>query len=141
MISSREEIADTIRRSGFRATPQRVAIYEALWNAGSHPSVADIHEHATKADPSISLATVYKTLQLFVDIGLVREMGAKEGSTRYDPDTDFHINLVCVRCGKVEDFDCISIEQIAPNIDRDTGFRVQSYNFEVKGLCSDCRKQ
>jgi Fur family peroxide stress response transcriptional regulator len=141
MISTREEIVDTIRKSGFRATPQRVAIYEALWKAGSHPSVAEIHEYAKRSDPSLSLATVYKTLQLFSDIGLVREMGFRDGSTRYDPDTDFHINLVCNKCGRIEDFDCISIEQIAPNLDRDAGFRVQSYNFEVRGLCSECRKQ
>lgn len=141
MISSREEIADTIRESGFRATPQRIAIYEALWNAGSHPSVADIHDYAVKTDPSISLATVYKTLQLFSEIGLVREMGFRDGSTRYDPDTDFHINLVCNKCGRIEDFDCISVEKIAPNLDKEAGFEVHSYSFEVRGLCSECRKQ
>jgi Fur family peroxide stress response transcriptional regulator len=138
-MSSREKIADTIRMSGHRATPQRVAIYEALWKAGSHPSVSDIHEYAIKTDPSISLATVYKTLQLFSEIGLVREMGSRDGSTRYDPDTDFHINLVCTKCGKVEDFDCVSIDKIAPNLEDQAGFQAQSYNFEVRGLCSSCK--
>ena len=139
MMSSREEIADTIRMNGHRATPQRVAIYEALWKSGSHPSVSDIHEYAIKMDPSISLATVYKTLQLFSEIGLVREMGFRDGSTRYDPDTEFHINLVCNKCGKIEDFDCVSIDKIVPNLDEQTGFQVQSYSFEVRGLCSICR--
>ena len=138
-MSSREKIADTIRMSGHRATPQRVAIYEALWKAGSHPSVSDIHEYAIKTDPSISLATVYKTLQLFSEIGLVREMSSRDGSTRYDPDTEFHINLVCTKCGKVEDFDCISIDKIVPNLEDQAGFQAQSYNFEVRGLCSSCK--
>jgi Fur family peroxide stress response transcriptional regulator len=141
MISSREEIADAIRKNGFRATPQRVVIYEALWKAGSHPSVSDIHEYAIKTDPSISLATVYKTLQLFSDIGLVREMGFRDGSTHYDPDTSFHINLVCNKCGRVEDFDPGSIEGIVPDLDEKVGFRMQSINFEVRGLCSRCRSQ
>jgi Fur family peroxide stress response transcriptional regulator len=141
MISSRDEIADTIRKNGFRATPQRVVIYEALWKAGSHPSVLEIHEYATKTDPSISLATVYKTLQLFSDIGLVREMGLRDGSARYDPDTEFHINLVCNKCGKVEDFDSVSMDQIVSNLDEKSGFQVLSYSFEVRGLCSDCQRR
>ena len=141
MISSRKEIADTIRKHGFRATPQRVVIYEALWKASSHPSVSDIHEYAIKTDPSISLATVYKTLQLFSDIGLVREMGPRDGSIHYDPDTRFHINLVCNKCGRVEDFDPGSIEGIIPDLDEEVGFHVQSINFEVRGLCSRCRSQ
>lgn len=140
MISSREEIADAIRLHGHRATPQRIAIYEALWRSGSHPNVSDIHEYAVKTDPSISLATVYKTLQLFSDIGLVREMGFRDGSTRYDPDINFHINLVCNRCGKIEDFDCVSIEEIVPNLDDQAGFQAQSFSFEVRGICSSCRK-
>jgi Fur family peroxide stress response transcriptional regulator len=116
-----------------------MVIYEGLWRAGSHPSVSDIHKYVSRIDPSISLATVYKNLQLFVEIGLVKEMGSREGSTRYDPDVNFHINLVCIRCGRVEDFDCISLEEMAPDLDKQTGFKVLSHNFEVRGLCSSCR--
>ncbi|MHA1136910.1 MAG: Fur family transcriptional regulator [Candidatus Thorarchaeota archaeon] len=139
MLSSREEIAETIRKSGHRATSQRIVIYEALWKAGSHPNVSDIHKYASKTDPTISLATVYKNLQLFSEIGLVREMGFRDGSTRYDPDVDFHINLVCNKCGSIEDFDCVSFEEIVPNLRQRAGFEVLSHNFEVRGLCSECR--
>ncbi len=139
MISSREEIAETIRKSGYRATSQRIIVYEALWKAGSHPNVSDIHKYASKTDPTISLATVYKNLQLFSEIGLVREMGVHDGSARYDPDIGFHINLFCVKCGKIEDYDCVSFEEIAPNLNQKMGFKVFSHNFEVRGLCSDCQ--
>ena len=67
-------------------------------------------------------------------------MGFRDGSTRYDPDTKFHINLVCNRCGKIEDFDCVSIEKMVPNLDEQAGFQAQSYSFEVRGLCSSCRR-
>lgn len=139
MMSSREEIANTIRLHGHRATPQRIVIYEALWKSGSHPNVSDIHEYALRTDPSISLATVYKTLQLFSEIGLVREMGFRDGSTRYDPDTEFHINLVCNNCGRIEDFDSVSIKEFVPDLEEQAGFQAQSYSFEVRGLCSRCR--
>ena len=138
MISSREEIAETIRKAGYRATSQRIIVYEALWKAGSHPTVSEIHDYALKTDPTISLATVYKNLQIFSEIGLVREMGAYDGSTHYDPDLGFHIHLICNKCGKVEDFDCVSLEEIAPNLSQRAGFEVQSHNFEVRGLCSSC---
>jgi Fur family peroxide stress response transcriptional regulator len=139
MISSREEIAETLREKGYRATPQRILVYEGLWNAGSHPSVSEIHKYVSKIDPSISLATVYKTVELFAEIGLVREMGSRDDSTRYDPDVRFHINLVCNKCGKIEDFACVSFDEIAPNLKEKAGFQVQSHHFEVRGLCSNCR--
>ena len=114
-------------------------VYEGLWRAGSHPSVSDIHKYATTIDPSISLATVYKNLQLFAEIGLVREMGSREGSTRYDPDVHLHINLVCNRCGRIDDYEYQSLKEIAPNLDKMAGFLVQSHDFEVRGLCASCR--
>ena len=138
MLTSREEIAETIRKSGHRATSQRIVVYEALWKAGSHPNVSEIHKYASKTDPTISLATVYKNLQLFSEIGLVREMGFRDRSTRYDPDVDFHINLVCNKCGKIEDYDCVSFDEIAPNLKQRAGFQVQSHHFEVRGICSTC---
>ena len=134
----KEDVKDLLRESGYRATPQRLAIYDALWNAGSHPTVADIHHLAEKRDPTISRATVYKTLQLFTELGLVREIGFRDDSTRYDPETDCHINLVCTACGKIEDYPCTSFDQMAPNLQESTGFSVQSHHFEIYGLCSDC---
>jgi Fur family peroxide stress response transcriptional regulator len=139
MLASREEIAEILRKSGHRATPQRIVIYEGLWKTKSHPSVSDIHKYVSRIDPSISLATVYKNLQLFSDIGLIQEMGFRDGSTRYDPEPNFHINLVCNKCGSIEDFDSITLEKIVPNLNERTGFKVLSHSIEVRGLCSHCR--
>ncbi|TFG29270.1 transcriptional repressor [Candidatus Thorarchaeota archaeon] len=141
MISSREEIVEIIRGKGYRATPQRILVYEGLWMAGSHPNVSDIHKYVSKIDPSISLATVYKNLDLFSEIGLVREIGSRDHSTRYDPDVDFHINLICNRCGKIEDHECVSFDEIVPNLKQNAGFEVQSHHFEVRGLCAACRNK
>lgn len=138
MSSAKPDLKDLLRQRGYRATPQRLAIYDALWNAGSHPTVASIHELAEKRDPTISKATVYKTLELFTEIGLVREIGFKDEPTRYDPETDCHINLVCTNCGKIEDYPCASFEGAIPDVEKETGFRVQSHHFEIHGICSDC---
>jgi Fur family peroxide stress response transcriptional regulator len=136
---SPEITADKLRQCGYRATPQRLAIYDALCSAGNHPTVEQIHECALKRDPTISLATVYKTLQVFTEIGLAREMGFRNESTRYDPKVDFHINVVCRNCGKVEDFEFEALEEIPSIIASRIDFEVQGQSFEVYGLCSKCR--
>jgi Fur family peroxide stress response transcriptional regulator len=87
----------------------------------------------------MSLATVYKTLQVFTKIGLAREMGFRNESTRYDPMVDFHINVVCKNCGKVEDLDLKMLEEIPSIISRRIDFTVQGQSFEVYGLCSKCK--
>jgi Fur family peroxide stress response transcriptional regulator len=110
-----------------------------MWHAGSHPTVSDIHLVATRADPTISLATVYKTLQLFIDIGLVLEMGFRDESTRYDPETDVHVNLICNECGSIQDLPCASIAKLLPDIIEEQDFRVLGYRLEVHGICSNCR--
>lgn len=133
--------ADMLREKGFRATPQRVAICEALKSIDSHPSVAEIYEYVRKRDKTISLATVYNTLQAFKDAGLVREICFRDQPTRYDAMVDSHINLVCSECGSIEDFDFEEIELLIPEIEEQTGFKVDERHFEVYGICKRCRKK
>jgi Fur family peroxide stress response transcriptional regulator len=141
MTLSKPDIKDLLRERGYRVTPQRLAIYDAVWNAGSHPTASEVYELAEQRDPTMSKATVYKALQLFTELGLVREIGFRDDSTRYDPDTEFHINLVCTSCGKIEDYHCVDFDDIAPNLKGDTGFEAQSHHFEIYGLCVRCSKE
>jgi Fur family peroxide stress response transcriptional regulator len=139
MAIDREEIAETIRDSGHRATYQRILVYEGLWNAGSHPTVADIYDYAQEQDPSISLATVYKALQLFSDIGLARELATTEGGTRYDPTIDLHVHLVCKKCGKIRDHESESIKALVTQIAEERGFLPKNSVFNIEGICPDCQ--
>ncbi|TFG07418.1 transcriptional repressor [Candidatus Thorarchaeota archaeon] len=139
MTAVKPDIALELHNRGYRATPQRLSIYDAIWSAGDHPTAGQIHECAIKRDPTISLATVYKTLQLFTNIGLVREMAFRDDSTRYDPVVDSHINLVCSKCGRVEDFNYEEIEGLAAAIRSRVDFLVSSQSLEVYGICSECR--
>ncbi|NWF96110.1 MAG: transcriptional repressor [Candidatus Thorarchaeota archaeon] len=133
-----EEVTKRIRWSRHRATPQRLAVYEALCNAGSHPTVTEIYECARRRDPTISLATVYKTLQLFLDIGIVREMGYRNGSTRYDPEMAVHLNLVCIKCGCVDDYE-VDLADTLSDVSARTGFLIREHRFEIHGVCSKCK--
>ncbi len=140
MLKSAACTAKALRERGYRATPQRMAICEALRRANSHPTVAEIHEYVRRRDPTISLATVYNTLQILTEIGLAREICFRDGPTRYDSNADEHINLVCTRCGSIEDYDASALREISLMIERDTGFIVTEQRFEVYGLCSRCRE-
>ncbi|TFG13495.1 transcriptional repressor [Candidatus Thorarchaeota archaeon] len=139
MAVDREEIAETIRDSGHRATYQRILIYEALWNAGSHPTVAEIYEYAQEQDPSISLATVYKALQLFSHIGLAQELATTEGGIRYDPTINLHVHLVCKKCGKIIDHESQSIKALVTQIAEERNFLPENSTFNIEGICPECQ--
>lgn len=135
------DVAQVLRSMGHRATPQRLAIYEALWQAGSHPTVEEIHHFIEKRDPTISRATIYKTLQLFVELGLALEIGFRDESTRYDPSLMVHINAICDICGNVEDFPVKELERIISTLEKELDFLVKRQTFNVYGICSRCKKK
>ena len=136
------DIDDVLRTNGYRATPQRRTIYTALMmKKYDHPTVAEIHQIAEREDPTISLATVYKALQLFTKIGLINEMGFRDESTRYDGSVEPHIHLICNKCGKVEDYDGFKLDTVAPDLKRSLNFEVLTHRFEVHGLCADCQRK
>ncbi|MGH9879380.1 MAG: Fur family transcriptional regulator, partial [Nitrososphaerales archaeon] len=86
-----ETIIGTMRNKGFRVTPQRVAIVEYVMNADSHPSAEEIYKLIKKKYPMVSLATVYKTLELLTEMGVVRELSFADGA-RYDANIAKHVN-------------------------------------------------
>lgn len=135
---SRQAIAKVIREHGYRATPQRLAIYDALHKSGSHPTAQEMHQTVLERDPSVSLATVYKTLQLFVQLGLAGEMGFRD-QTHYDPETGYHVHLVCTNCGRIEDSHVDELERFISQIEEETEFKITGQRFDMYGLCSDCR--
>ncbi len=99
-----EDLVSSLREEGFRITPQRVAILDYLLGTDDHPSAEYIHKIIQKKYPMVSLSTVYKTLDLLREKKLVSEIEV-DGESRFDAQTDAHINLVCMNCGKIDDVD------------------------------------
>ena len=98
-----EQIVTSLRDEGFRITPQRMAIVDYLLKTEDHPSAELIHKVIGKKYPMVSLSTVYKTLELLKEKRIVNEMDV-EGEARFDAHTNEHINLVCMNCGKIDEF-------------------------------------
>jgi len=135
-----EELIVSLREEGFRITPQRIAIVDYLLKTEDHPSAEYIHKTIQKKYPMVSLSTVYKTLDLLKEKKLVNEIEV-EGEARFDAHTDEHINLVCMKCGKIEDIDEESLKEIQSRAARKSKYLILKGSFELFGYCSNCKSK
>src|SRR5215217_7799880 len=102
--SAPDDIRDTLRGNGLRATPQRLAVHGALQGLGRHSTAEEVLERVHGTVPGVSLPTVYAALELLADLGLASRVHAGR-AVRYDPRADPHHHLVCTGCGAVLDLD------------------------------------
>jgi Fur family peroxide stress response transcriptional regulator len=135
-----EQIVTSLRDEGFRITPQRIAIVDYLLKTEDHPSADLIHKVVRKRYPMVSLSTVYKTLDLLKEKKLVNEIEV-EGEARFDAHTDEHINLVCIKCGKIDDLDEESLKDIQIKAAKKSKYLILKSNFELHGYCSSCKSK
>lgn len=134
---------EALREAGHRITPQRTAIAEVLSRSTSHPSVESIYKELQPRFPSMSLATVYKTVALFVELGLVLDLGTHHDERRYDGRCARpHLHLLCERCGAIYDceFADIPVESLRRAAERE-GFEVGTVRCDVTGICRACREK
>jgi Fur family peroxide stress response transcriptional regulator len=98
-----EELCAYVRATGGKATTSRVLIYRALQHDTSHPTAEELHARLLPQLPSLSLTTVYKTLNELVAWGDVRRFDTGDGTVHFDPDTSNHTEVICLRCHRVID--------------------------------------
>ncbi|MDO4300874.1 MAG: Fur family transcriptional regulator [Clostridia bacterium] len=135
------QLAENLKANKLKVTPQRLAIYTYLVNTTSHPTVEIIYNHLKDDFPSMSLATVYKTVASLRDVHLIREFNVSEDSNRYDARTDIHSHLICTKCHKVFDYlEDINIEKNINRIQDCSGFAVDAYDISFYGVCENCKK-
>jgi len=125
-------------RNGLAATHQRYVIYNALQDMPGHPGPEEIYARVRTKIPSISLATVYKTLHAFLESGIVNEVSLHGGSLRVDPNPEFHHHLVCVDCRSIADIPQDAVGPVKMQGKLPQGFHVERYAIEVQGFCSHC---
>lgn len=135
-----EEIVTSLRGEGFRITPQRIAIVDYLLKTEDHPSAELILKVVRKKYPMVGRSTVYKTLDLLKEKNLVNEMEI-EGEARFDAHTDEHVNLVCLKCGRIDDLDEDSLREIQTKAAKKSKYVILKSNFELHGYCSSCKSK
>ncbi len=139
MITDQEEIARRLNSKGYRLTKQRLAVLKALQSAKSHPDANWIYEKVRKEIPHISLGTIYRTLGILKEVGLLRELDYGSSLSHYDANTESHAHIVCTNCGRIDDLGLPLGNALERQAKGATDFRVNDYRLEFYGLCPDCR--
>jgi Fur family transcriptional regulator, peroxide stress response regulator len=129
----------TLREHGLQVTYQRLAVYQALYFTKEHPSAEAIYQQVKKRFPMISLGTVYKTLERFHDVGLIRKVSPLTDVARYDAITSPHVHMVCLECQSVQDGGEAMMEIKVP-LPETNDFKVMSQQVLLQGYCARCRK-
>lgn len=128
---TRQELHHHIAASGLKATSQRIVVYEAIVALhGHHPTAEEVYQHLNPANPSISLGTVYKTLDTFVDVALINRVLTEEGGKRYDSNTTTHSHIYCSNTREIIDFEDPELEAVL----QDFFSKRQVQNFEIKSF-------
>jgi Fur family peroxide stress response transcriptional regulator len=120
------------------ATHQRMVLYRTLMEMHEHPNPEQIFERVRQELPSISLATVYKTLHLFLENGIIREVSPHHGSLRIEPNAQHHHHFVCLRCHGITDLLCDAVDVSPLKATVPAGFQISQVSLELRGLCPLC---
>ena len=134
-------IRDRLRSRGWRITPQRRAVAEALSGPHLHLTADEIFSRAREVVPEISRATVYNTLRELVDMGELDEVQITPGATLYDPNAlVHHHHFVCSNCGRIFDVHPRGLDRIELGTGERQEFEVESIEVVFHGLCRNCNK-
>jgi Fur family transcriptional regulator, peroxide stress response regulator len=134
-----DELIRALRSTGYRITPQRVEICRALAESKTHPSPQAIYQQVSVKYPGISQATVYNTLTLLRDLGEVVEVGLGQDRTHYEPDPAPHVNLICLRCGAIEDLENETVTTLSAQLAETQGLRMKAARMDIYGFCRTCQ--
>ena len=142
--SMREEAFDRLREfsseRGLKKSRQRELILDRFLGMGGHVTADDVHAEVRGADRSIGRTTVYRALRLFCDARIASSMDLKDGLTRFEPalSRGHHDHLICVRCGRIDEFLSPEVERRQEEIAAAHGYRLVSHRHQLYGVCPDC---
>ena len=135
---SRKALSST----GVRMTSQRALILDIISRGHEHMDADEVYRLAREKQPSLSLSTVYRTLQMLKKTGLIEELHFDESHHHYEvkPSVEHH-HLVCLSCGEIVEFKCPLCPEMRENIARQKGFKVTGVEVHMTGYCSKCRQK
>lgn len=134
-----QQLKAVCRSRGVSLTPQRLAVMEALAARRDHPTADQLYEDLCRRMPGISRTTVYRVLETFVQLGLVRKVESRASKAHFDADTSLHPHLVCLGCGRVSDYPDRAFGMLQPPPVTDDGFEIVDYAVTLVGYCRGCR--
>jgi Fur family transcriptional regulator, ferric uptake regulator len=132
---------EELRSRGYRVTPQRQLVLEAV-TALQHGTPEEICAEVQRTARGVNISTIYRTLELLEELGLVKHAHLKHGPPTYHIAAEAeHVHLMCRGCGRVNDVNPDVANGLVSRLDSDYGFSTDVHHLTVYGLCADCRKQ
>ncbi len=141
MKASNKQIFQNFALSkGLKSTRQRDMILDCFLSCDQHLSTEELYLKLKESMPGIGFATVYRTLKLFAESGIAREIQFGDGQTRYEHlhAGEHHDHLVCTRCGAIMEFENETIEKLQAEVARNHGFTIINHKLELYGICAKC---
>lgn len=139
-MAEHQELLRELRAAGYRRTPQREMILDAIHKAGGHFNAEQVYNAVRAQSSYVNRSTVYRTLDLFKEIGLVVELQAGNGQTEYElASVGGHHHLVCRSCGKTIELADHYLVSFTEDLRKDYGFEAEIQHLAISGWCADCR--
>jgi Fur family transcriptional regulator, ferric uptake regulator len=141
-IAARKRFLDFLEGKKLRLTTQRQTIIDTVFNTEEHFTAEQLLDWSRKKDKSVSRATVYRTLPILTESGLVREMDFGKDYKFYDPnyaDHPNHNHIICQDCEKIVEFENDKIEKLEEEISKNLGFAVKSHRLQITGTCQELK--
>ena len=134
------ELAHELRTNGCKVTPQRLAIYDMLSKTVEHPTAETIYKELKPLYPAMSLATVYKSVEVLEEINAIQALNMGEDSFRYDANTSKHFHIKCMKCGKVLDAPSQDLQPLVQELEQKTHFTITDHRVYFYGICPACQE-
>src|SRR5206468_6955606 len=142
-LSAKQKFMEFLDQKNLRLTSQRQAIIDTVFSTEEHFTAEQLLEWSRRRDQSVSRATVYRTLPLLTESGLVREMDFGKDYKFYDPnyaDHPHHSHIICQDCDKIVEFESDKIEQLENEITHRLGFAVRAHRLQITASCEELKK-
>jgi len=138
----KEVLREFLRGRGLRFTPEREAILEEIASRRGHFDLEEIFEGLRRKGLKVSRASIYRTVPLLVESGIVEEVERTDKHAHYEHTfgSSHHDHMLCTGCGRVIEFLSPEMEKLQEGLCRARGFKGTGHTLEIKGLCRDCRK-
>ncbi len=137
----RRALASYLEQHHLKHTKQRDAILDAFLCASGHVTSEQIYQEVKDSNPNIGYTTVYRTMKLLCEAGLAQERHFDDGIARYEIEHEHHDHLVCLKCGRIIEFECQMIEATQEEIAARYNFRILRHRHELYGHCEKCNAE
>jgi len=140
MSHTRHDYAALMRQKGFRVTPQRQIILDAICEGGGHTTFDEIYSRVQARSDAVNRATIYRTLDFLTELRLVVAADVGDGRTVYEiaGDTPHH-HLVCLNCRQVSQIGHEAVQELFARIEREQGFHIETNHLALFGYCPGCQ--